>query len=594
MRTPPARPPLFPAGPAQRSGFPARGIPLSLLLHVLVLTGFLLLRKSPSFQLANPRHQPRQLAVIMPLEAIQSPSAGASGAAGKSGGNRASHAVANRSMAASFAGPQQVISDTKDPTNSVQTILQPEVLAPRRLSHPIAVPSTVKIAMPHPAPVLSAGESRPLVQAQTPPPPAWTPPSQHSPVETTSVTAQDLLAAAPKLPVFVSPVRNFSPQPTPPPPAPKQPAPPARVQAAAQKPYNLPPVKSATASSPPVQSGASPQAQMQAAPPTKALVPSGTGKDDRNLLVINAIDTQSAANDQLIAQNEIHGKFEVAPVNVPVGPKSSQGDLKPDKKPGTGSGSATANQIASSAGSNSGQTAGKEPGTSASGSATPSPNGQGSGTGTRGSSSGSAPQGASGSTSPFGAISIQGGTSSGGHGTGSGSTVEKPASTAAVQHGSYNMTIISSGSSGGGLRDFGTFRDGPVYTVYLDVSSLGITGTRWSLQYGAAREARLAHPGALLTPPFPSRQVLPKFPAARVAANIARLFVVQANISTEGTMEAIQILQSPDVTLNALLKECLLKWVFQSAAMGEDRVPVRVLIGIPVAAVMAQAPDSAQ
>lgn len=584
------RPPLSPPALAESSGFPARGFPFSLVLHSVVVTGILLLRFVPGFQFTNPtRHQPRELAVVLPLEAIQSPSAGQSGPPGKSAPSTTSHAKASRSMANSFAGPQHVISDTKDPDNSVQTILQPDVRQPRRLPYPIATPSVVKMAMPQPAPVITAGETRPAIQPP-PPPPAWRPPTPHAVVEAAPVSPPDLLVAAPKLPAFVTPVSNYAPQPSHLP-TPQKPAPAApSAQTAPQKPTQTPPAKPSPPT-PAAQPSPTQQAQINA-PPAKTAAGSGSGKDDRNLLIVNAVETQGTANDQMIAQSEIHGKFEVSPVNVPLGAKSSPGDMTPDKKPGTGSGSATPSQASSSTGAPNGQATGKDSGTSPSGSSSNSTTAQGRGTGTRGTSTGSAPQGASGSTSPFGSISIQGGTSSGGRpGAGGSSASPRPANAPPAQNGSYNMTIISSGSSGGGLRDFGTFRDGPVYTVYLDVSSIGIQGTRWSLQYAAARDARLAHPGALLTPPFPSRQVLPKFPAARVASNIARLFVVQADIGTEGTFESIQILQTPDLTLNALLKQCLLQWTFKAASMGAEPVAVRVLIGIPIAAIMAQTPD---
>lgn len=593
MRTFPDRPPVSPPELAQSSGFPARGVPFSVLLHLTLTGAFLLFGTVPSFQRAPTRRAVRELALSAKLQSLHSPSAGKEVSASKDGAEPASHAVASRSMAASFVGPQHVISDTRAPDNSVQTILQPDVVAPRRLPYPLAIPSVVKLAMPQPSIALPVAEVRVPVQAVAPAPPpprTWTPPKVHSPVETTPVTAPELLVAAPKLPVLASPISNYAPQPTPPPAPPKPSPEPAVPDTVAQVPTKVPPSRT-PAPVPATQPSAASQEQNKAAA-AKAILPSGNGKDDRNLLVVNAIETQSPANDQLIGQNEIHGRFEVAPVALPTQAKGSSGDSRPDKKPGSDAGiSSATGQSPSAASTNAGQVGGR--GSVASGApASTSPSGKGQGTGSRGTSSGAAPSGTSGNSSPFGSISIQGGSLSAGHG---GGATEKPAAAQPPsQHGSYGMTIVSSGSSGGGLRDFGAFRDGPVYTVYLDVSSLGIKGTRWSLQYGAAREVRLAHPGALLTPPFPSHQVLPKFPAERVASNLTRLFVIQAEISAEGNMESIQILQSPDLTLNSLLKDCLLKWSFQSASMGADPVAVRVLIGIPIAAVMAEAPQSTQ
>src|SRR5438309_1682407 len=111
MRKSPARPPLSYLALAERGGFPARGLPFSLTLHLLVIGGALLLRFAPSFRFDTPtRRPPRTLAVVLPLESIQSPSAGQSGRPGITAPATTSHAVATRSMTASFAGPQQIIS----------------------------------------------------------------------------------------------------------------------------------------------------------------------------------------------------------------------------------------------------------------------------------------------------------------------------------------------------------------------------------------------------------------------------------------------------------------------------------------------------
>lgn len=192
--------------------------------------------------------------------------------------------------------------------------------------------------------------------------------------------------------------------------------------------------------------------------------------------------------------------------------------------------------------------------------------------------------------SPFPGMTIAGGV----HGGSGGSTTPAVHDVTPPKHSSYGMTIISSGSSGGGLRDFGVFNDGPVYTVYLDVSKIGINGTRWSLQYGAARDVRLAHPGVLLSPPFPDVQKLPHLPPALVASNMGRLLVVQATLTPDGALESFHVLQTPDERFNSPLLASLAQWTFQAATMGTDKVPVKVLIGIPIAAPMATDPDTVQ
>jgi hypothetical protein len=49
---------------------------------------------------------------------------------------------------------------------------------------------------------------------------------------------------------------------------------------------------------------------------------------------------------------------------------------------------------------------------------------------------------------------------------------------------SYNTTITSTASSGGGLQDFGVFENQKVYTVYLDMRSNDEDSVpSWTLQY---------------------------------------------------------------------------------------------------------------
>ena len=153
--------------------------------------------------------------------------------------------------------------------------------------------------------------------------------------------------------------------------------------------------------------------------------------------------------------------------------------------------------------------------------------------------------------------------------------------------GTYGLTILSAAGSGGAVRDYGVFTDGPVYTVYLDVTKLGLHGTRWSLQYSASRDDRLAHPGVALSPPLPQDERLPQLPPAVVAANLGRLVVIQANLKADGKLEAFHVLESPDQRLNEGIVACLTHWYFDPAAMGGDKVPVKVLLGIPIAPAMA-------
>ena len=43
---------------------------------------------------------------------------------------------------------------------------------------------------------------------------------------------------------------------------------------------------------------------------------------------------------------------------------------------------------------------------------------------------------------------------------------------------------MASGASGGGFKDYGIFKNGVSYTVYLDMADAGLRGPNWAMQYG--------------------------------------------------------------------------------------------------------------
>lgn len=210
--------------------------------------------------------------------------------------------------------------------------------------------------------------------------------------------------------------------------------------------------------------------------------------------------------------------------------------------------------------------------------------GKGSGHGAAGTGNGSGNGGEGSGASPFAGMTIVGGSGASG--------LRSAPANAVVDvhdpHAGYGMTIVSSGRSGGGVRDFGVFNDGPTFTVYLDVSKLGIHGARWSLQYGASREVRNAHPGVALRPPFAQDQRLPQLPAVAVAANVGRQVIVRANLTPDGKLNEMRVMESPDERLNGGVLDSLTHWYFEPAAMGGEKVAVKVLLGIPIAQVMAE------
>jgi hypothetical protein len=469
---------------------------------------------------------------------------------------------------------QHIISNTPDATNPVQTILQPDIPHPPRLAKTLPVPSMVRMAPAQRAPSLTAPTLTAIVKPVTPPTPAPTPhPSlpkvQPANVDTVPLTSATELADSPKIPAYATTGRTFQP--------PRPPTPPA----AAARP-----------SAPKVATSAPPS------PPSTA-TPAG-GTDSRNLLVVNALEVQSTLSERDIPAAEIHGRFEVtASPSLPEAPttggSSSSAGVNGSGVASSGNGAgkgATASKSATGAGT--GGTHGNGAGTgtaniagSGAGHGTGLGNGTGSGTGHAGGAgmgngTGNSPAGGNGSA-PFSGMTIVGGTS------GNGGVHSEP-SVANVNpnepRGSYGLTILSNGGSGGAVRDYGVFTGGPVYTVYLDLSKLGAQ-SRWSFQYSASRDARIAHPGVPLTPPLPQDEKLPQLPPALVAANVGRLVVVQANLKPDGKLEAFHILESPDQRLNEGIITSLSHWYFDPAAMGTDKIAVKVLFGIPIAPAMA-------
>lgn len=564
---------------AQSTGLPTRGLPSSTGAHILVLIVILLLRFSPVTN--NPQRHLRPLSRVdlqRPEDAPLLPELQSSSASASSPASASSRSAPGRNAAASASSMllihqrrQHIISNTPDATNAVQTILQPDLENPPRLTATLPIPSMVRIASPQRVPTLTAPTLAAVVKAPAPPTPApiprpTLPKVQPATVDTVPLTSATELADSPKLTAYATTGRTYQP-PKPPPPPP----------AAAAKPF-------------------APALAAKSAPaPTSTARPS-TGTDSRNLLVVNAFEVQSTLSEHDIPAAEIHGRFEVTVVpSLPNGPTtggSSSTAGVADSGLAT-SGSGAGKGAASSSGAAAAGAHGKGSGDGSSNIAsTGHGNAHGTGTGAgegsghastgMGNGTGTAPSGANGSA-PFFGMTIVGGSSTG-------NAVHSPPDTSASidvknPHG-YGMTIVSNGASGGAVRDLGVFNDGPVYTVYIDVSRLGIR-SRWSLQYSASREVRIAHPGVTLTPPFAQEEQLPQLPPAAVAANIGRVVVVQANLETDGKLETMRVLESPDQRLNEGVLAGLTHWSFEPAMMGSEKVAVKVLLGIPITSTMA-------
>lgn len=75
-------------------------------------------------------------------------------------------ASVSSSSAFRYPGPQPIVSDLPNPTNRIQTILQPQLTSPRVLPPPIALPNMVQMPKPEPREPLTAPQLAPPVPKQ--------------------------------------------------------------------------------------------------------------------------------------------------------------------------------------------------------------------------------------------------------------------------------------------------------------------------------------------------------------------------------------------------------------------------------------------
>src|SRR5262249_10229293 len=133
-------------------------------------------------------------------------------------------------------------------------------------------------------------------------------------------------------------------------------------------------------------------------------------------------------------------------------------------------------------------------------------------------------------------ISISGGVSGRG-----GRTV----TTSPIPRGSYALTIISGGNSGGASRDLGVFaRTDTGYTVYVPMSDAG-GGPPWSMQYALANPgpAQNGSYGGLLTPPVVVKKVQAAGPKPELAAYSEPVFVTGV-IDENGKLQALRAIRA--------------------------------------------------
>ena len=149
-------------------------------------------------------------------------------------------------------------------------------------------------------------------------------------------------------------------------------------------------------------------------------------------------------------------------------------------------------------------------------------------------------------------------------------------------HGSYGLTIISSGSNGGASRDLGVFsRSDAVYTVYIPMTDVG-GGPEWSLQYALTSpvQARNGLPNSLLTPPVVLKKSQALAPKTILTVNSGPVFVTGI-IDENGKLAALRAIRSVDVRTQSAVT-ALSQWEFLAAKLDGKPVACKVLIGVSV------------
>jgi hypothetical protein len=159
-----------------------------------------------------------------------------------------------------------------------------------------------------------------------------------------------------------------------------------------------------------------------------------------------------------------------------------------------------------------------------------------------------------------------------------------------TRHHSYAMTIESTGSSGGGLPDYGVFRDDKVYTVYLDMRSSDTDSSpSWTLQYALLQPEMQASDGASHarpkpTPPYATLKEIPQLAPELMRQCAHRLIVASAILDTSGKLDDVSVKQTPQAEIIGPLTDALKNWIFEPAKIEGRPVALKVLLGIRLAA----------
>jgi hypothetical protein len=201
--------------------------------------------------------------------------------------------------------------------------------------------------------------------------------------------------------------------------------------------------------------------------------------------------------------------------------------------------------------------------------------GKGAGAGSgRGAGTGSGAGSGSG-TGSFPGITIQGGEDATAENT-------NPPKFTIEQQPPYGMTVVSTASSGGGLEDFGVFRDERIFTVYIPMKRTEEEeDPTWTLQY-ALQDESADNPVGQVLAPMPATREWPEVPADLQQKYAKRQVVISALVDKEGKVSQVTVKRTPDPRVSTPIVHAFGKWTFHPAEVNSQPVAVKVLIGIPL------------
>lgn len=583
---------------------PGRGLLYSIIGHEVAMFGlFLLITYGlPAFrsQTLIVGSQSAQSHVIYLPEVGGGTEGHKSPGGGRSKPQQASAAPARASKGMAYPGAQAILSDPPNPTNAFQTLLRPLMVHPEPLKKLVPLPNIVqmsetrlptslmspKTALPQPRlavqPIKVKRDSDLRRNAK------WTVPVAKAP---------ELIAKAemPKLPAAEQPL----------PEAPKvEPKKPEELKKDEEKPVEKPvpqPLKVAAEKK-------SEKSEKQVAPPSNAQIAKMEmhGKSAEPMLSLSPMPLPAGSTAKIPA-GEARGRFAVAPGGTLNPNTTTPGKINGthSDSPATGQDNAQSANAATESAANTGSGAGHNPAAGGgSGTANEAAGAGSAGTGNGSGSTSGAGVGGAGTGNGRGSAGTGAGRSGHGAGTGSGAgsgagsgsfpgiTIQgEEGSSASASNSSsmtvspqtpYQITIVATASSGGGLQDYGVFENERVYTVYIPMQRTPQEADpTWTLQYALASSSSDSN-GAQLIAPSPVIREWPQIPADLEKKYSQHQVVVYALLGADGKLSHISVKQTPDAHVSAPIAQALGKWVFRPAQMNNQPVAVKILVGIPL------------